>query len=203
MSKKLSIQSNIKHDECQTPKEGIIPLILFSEKIVGEIFKDIKCYEGRYKISNFGRVISLSEMNRRGSKLFSKTYKNYRGYIQVALFIGKKRKSHLIHRLIAEAFIPNPKNLKFINHKNGIKDDNRIENLEWVTSSENMQHAFDNNLCNLRKKVLQLDYNNNLINEFPGLRIAEKQTGISHCNISMCCNGKQKTSRGFIWKFKE
>jgi len=111
-----------------------------------EIWRDILGYEGFYKISNFGRVLSLiphnGTSNRKLKNLLNKT-----GYYQVGLHInGSKKKMFLVHRLIANAFIPNPENKPCVNHINGKKTDNRIENLEWCTHSENTTHAFETKL---------------------------------------------------------
>lgn len=103
--------------------------------------KDIKDFEGLYQIDKTGNVLNLKTQ-----RLFKPHCPNSRGYITVDLFNNGKRKSFLVHRLIAETFIPNPLNLQFVNHINGIKSDNRVENLEWCTASENSIHSFKTGL---------------------------------------------------------
>jgi len=102
-----------------------------------EIFKDIKGYESLYQISNLGRIKSL-KFNKEKILIPNKKRK---GYLSILLY-NKGLKGYYIHRLVAKAFISNPENKPCINHKNGIKSDNRIENLEWVTYSENNKHAY-------------------------------------------------------------
>jgi len=117
-----------------------------------EIWKDIKYYEGIYQVSNFGNVKSLDRVYFNGQhncvrkgKLMSNLTVSV-GYNAVNLYLNKKATSILIHRLVAIAFIPNPEKKPQVNHINGVKTDNRVENLEWCTSSENLTHAVNNNL---------------------------------------------------------
>lgn len=106
---------------------------------MSELWKDIKGLENQYQISSYGRVIRISKY---GLKSFSLGSKDAHGYITVTI----KGKIFKIHRLVAEAFLPNPENKKTVNHKNGCKTHNHISNLEWATQSENNKHAFDNGL---------------------------------------------------------
>lgn len=98
-----------------------------------------KNYPGYY-ITNDGQVYSRHNRNHRIRKMTPP--KTHVGYYQVGLYDGNKRRFIGVHRLVAEAFIPNPDNKQCINHKNGIRTDNRVENLEWVTYSENMLHSY-------------------------------------------------------------
>jgi hypothetical protein len=103
-----------------------------------------------YQINEFGDILNLKT-----NRLIKKVYSN--GYLLVGLFKNGERKFFLRHRLVAESFIPNTENKQFINHINGIRDDNRIENLEWVTHSENVKHAYDIGLNeNVRKQCRKM-----------------------------------------------
>ena len=112
-----------------------------------EIWKDIKGYEKMYQISNLGNVKSLKRKYCRNDKILKQAI-NKKGYKICALNKNRKIKSYIVHRLIALSFIKNEFNKPQINHKNGIKTDNRIENLEWCTNSENQLHAYKIGLSN-------------------------------------------------------
>lgn len=194
---------------------------------MNEIWKPIKNFEGYYEISNLGNVLSIERVieyeyktksgliNKRRFKQSKrlKTHINNVGYYTTDFQVNKIKQTVSIHRLIAEAFIPNPENKPTINHKDGIKTNNYIENLEWTTYSENNQHAVDTGLRQspwtgkfginhpLSKPVIQYDKANNKINDFTNAREAERITGINHKHISSCCLGKRKTHGGYIWKY--
>lgn len=116
-----------------------------------EEFKPIKGFEDRYLISNFGRVISLRYRSGPDRKELKK-YMHNRGYWQVDLYKNKKNERHRVHQLVAKYFVPNPKKLPHINHKDGDKLNNIAENLEWVTNKQNIQHAHKNGLFDYTKK---------------------------------------------------
>lgn len=117
-----------------------------------EIFKDIIGYEGLYKISNYGNVKSLPQRYKVKDEIILKPFYNSLGYQIIKLCKNSKTKSWRIHRLIAIHFIPNPSSLPHINHINGIKNDNRIENLEWCDHEHNMRHANRTGLITRRSK---------------------------------------------------
>lgn len=161
--------------------------------------------------------------------IFSKKYwkikillqrKNTGWYLKVNLCHNWVMKTFLSHRIIAKLFIPNPENKKEVNHINGIKTDNRVENLEWCTSSENIIHSFNklNKKVNFQlnhpmkwkfwkyhkcaKKINQYSLEWEFIKEWDSIIDTSNELKIYKQNISACCRWKLKTAGGFIWKFK-
>jgi hypothetical protein len=183
-----------------------------------EVWKPIKNYEDLYEVSNYGRIKRTTFINNQVTKQqekILKPQKHNKGYLTITLTKNGKQKQKLLHRLVAETFIENPMNKKEVNHINGIKTDNRVENLEWVTKEENMQHAFkilgkkaqatgkfgkDNPKA---IKVKMIDKNTNkTIKIFGAIIEAAKYLGISKsCHIVSCCKGKIKSAYGYKWKY--
>ena len=116
-----------------------------------EIWKDIEGYEGLYQVSNLGKVKSLN-YNKTGKEKELRFNNNGTGYIQVGLTKNKEHKKFLVHRLVAKTFIPNIDNKTFINHIDGNKKNNDVNNLEWCTKSENQLHAYRTGLIDKRKQ---------------------------------------------------
>ena len=107
----------------------------------------------------------------------------------------------MLHRLVAKVFIPNPENKEQVNHKDGNKLNSKVDNLEWMTSNENSQHAHDNKLHPNTKSIIQYDLNMNKINEFKSQLDASRQLNIGDNSIRKCCYYKQKMAGGFIFRF--
>ena len=164
-----------------------------------EIFKEINDFEGYY-ISNLGRVKSC----KRKTEKFIAVKDDTHGYLIVKLWKDNKQYSKKIHRLVAEAFISNPENLRDVNHKDENKHNNCVENLEWINHKDNINYGTRNERANKTKSkaIIQLDLNGNVINEFISSYDAERQLDISESNINQCCNGKRKTAGGYKWQFK-
>lgn len=123
------------------------------------------------------------------------------GYYKVQLSYGKNRKKYFVHRLVAEQYIPNPENKPEVNHINGVKTDNRVENLEWVTRSENSKHAVNYDLCKQPKKVNQYNINGEFIKQWKSIKEAKIKLNLKNAHISQVCQGQRKTAGGFIWKY--
>ena len=177
---------------------------------MAEIWRDIEGYEGKYQISNMGRVRSLKQLYSGTyvyrEKLIAPVKQKYDDYVYVNLYKDGKSKHYKVHRLVALYFIPNPLKKREVNHINGCKADNRAINLEWVTPKENMAHAKAvlkiNPQRNQLTPVIQYDKSGNIIADYKSLQDAARATGLFTTNISACCRGKIKTCGGFVWKYK-
>lgn len=185
-----------------------------------EIWKDIEGFEGYYKISNLGRILAIGRTvgaaNNKTKTIKEKllsTPKFSNGYRVVSLYKNCKCKKLLVHRLIAMCFIPNPENKPYINHIDGDRLNNRIENLEWCTHKENMEHMWKigrgydgfTGRCGKysprSKKVSMFSKEGTLLKTYFSILEASNEAGVSCSAISNCANGKTLTSAGFIWMF--
>lgn len=177
-----------------------------------EEWKDVTGYEGLYQVSNLGRVkhLKITHKNRFGKCAKQEHvvgYKGSNGYMYVNLCKGNKEHTVTIHRLVAKAFIPNPKGYDCINHKDESHDNNRVDNLEWCTKKYNNGYG----TLSKRKREIMLNHpktsktvrciDNNMI--YLSARDAARQLGVHPTNIINCCNGKQKTCKGLCFEYLE
>ena len=173
--------------------------------------EDIKGFLG-YKIDVLGRVYSYKN-NRWGfgceMKEINTSFKTKKGYRYVRFYYNNKKYVKFIHRLVAQAFIPNPLNKPQVNHINGIKTDNRADNLEWVTNIENMTHArelglFNNAIEKMKVKVNKLSLDGVFLKTYNSVREASIDVGLrDNTPISKCLKGVSKTSKGYKWEYYE
>ena len=193
-----------------------------------EVWKNIQGYEELYQVSNLGRVRSLDKKVKcRGGK-----YRLMKGqiirpihsganYSAVNLYKNKHHHMQYVHRLVAEAFIPNPNGHLEINHKDENKGNNNVSNLEWCNRTYNNNYGTHNartsetrksnsryarqsikNGQKQSKPVIQLTLEGKVIAEYSSTAEAGRQNGFKKCAIANCCCGRQKTSYGFVWKYK-
>lgn len=164
-------------------------------------------WEGYYDVSDLGNVRCCPRFVDRdwGAVWWSgdnlKMRKHSNGYSRVQLSRNGESKDFYVHRLVADAFISNLDNRPYVNHINGIKDDNSLSNLEWVTPSQNSQHAYDSGL---RQRILinVIDKNNNVI--YDSVTVHDLVSlGFQQPAISRCLSGKMKTHKGFKYEIKE
>lgn len=173
-----------------------------------EIWENIVWYEWYYQISNLWNVKSIDRFRKNWNIWYIQIWKpikkeECKGYLRVSLCKFWNIKRIQVHRLVAQAFIPNPENKPQVNHINWIKTDNRVENLEWVTCSENSIHSIHIlwNESRRKVKIWQYDLQWNFIKEFDSITSAGKSLWIKWSNISWCCKWIYKTSKWFIWKY--
>lgn len=181
-------------------------------ELLFEIWKPIKGYEGLYEVSNFGRVKSLTK-----NKIMNRHMNRKDGYLTVGLWKDGKGKYYCVHRLVAEAFIPNPYNLTQVNHKDENKLNNFVfvnpdgsvdlekSNLEWCDAKYNNNYGtrIKRQIEKRSKVLLQLIYpEGKFIKEWPSIREAARN-GFDKSCISLCCNGKLKKHHGYMFKFKK
>ncbi len=152
-----------------------------------------------YQVSNLGRI-----KNRSGVVMAASTRVD--GYAVVSLRVNGAQRMARLHTLVAKAFLPNPDNKPHVNHMNGIRDDNRVANLEWVTPRENnARKVFPNptpQRNNRQKRVVQLSLEGDPVREWVSIAEAARHAGVAAPNITSCCAGTQRTAGGYRWAYK-
>ena len=176
------------------------------------MWKSITDFEELYEINDIGAVRNKTNMSLLSSAVCNS------GYLKVHLYKNNKCFNKYVHRLVAETFIPNLNNYPCVNHKDGNKLNNNVNNLEWCSYSKNNYHAYKHGLKTInentkeamkqngikrRKAVIQYDINNNFICEWESIKQIHIALGYSMSNISRCCRGKQEFANGYKWAFKE
>jgi hypothetical protein len=191
-------------------------------EMLTEEWKDIPNYLGLYQASSLGRIKSLQRVwqHPKGQRIFKEKIvaqtQNKWGYLYVELSnIESERKKYFAHVLCALTFIPNPENKPQVNHKLGVKDDNRITELEWNTRSENRKHAFRTGLqkpsktflgkkgalCPHSKAIVQFTLDGQYIRQWAAAKEAARELKLSQGNITSCCQGKYKSTGGFKFQY--
>lgn len=180
-----------------------------------EIWKDIRDYENLYKGSNWGRVKSLDRWvkSKSGSVRLCKgrilkPSTNKDGYLYVNLWKNGKGKKFLVHRLVVEAFIPNPNNLPQVNHRDENPQNNNVENLEFCSAKYNTNFGNRNKKIaekmtngKLSKKVLQYTLDGQFVREWESTRECGRN-GYNQGNVAACCRGELKKYKDSIWRYK-
>ncbi len=185
-----------------------------------ERWEPVVGYEGLYEVSDLGRVRSLDRviMGADGvpkphhGRVLS-PFKRSRCYLYVSLWKNGSKITEAVHRLVAFAFLPNPHGKPEVNHIDGCKTNNRAENLEWCTRSENVKHAFMTGLCETsRERIAEMSRRAAALNEkrvvrsdgieFDSVKKAADASGAHHQNVSRCCHGRARATGGYGFRFK-
>ncbi|MDR2044899.1 MAG: HNH endonuclease [Clostridium sp.] len=180
-----------------------------------EVWKDIEGYEGKYQVSNEGKVRTLN-YKRTGRMAVMSPCKSRWGYVCVNLWNNGQRKFRKIHRLVAMAYLENPNELPFVHHKDENKTNNNVSNLEWSSVSHNTQ-SFVNNHPEWKQKIgdaqlgkskpstwraiEQRDLQGNVVSSFCSIKDVAKKTHLLETSIVRCCKGKAKTCGGYKWQY--
>lgn len=183
---------------------------------MNEHWKPVSGYEGRYEVSDFGRVKSLPKTvvtvayTRHTVERILKPSPDGKGYLMVWLYKDDIRHSHKVARLVAEAFIPNPENKPQIDHINTIKTDNRVENLRWVTGKENIHNpiTYKKNADSKRgslngkaRKISQYTMSGDIIRQWNCIADVKRELGFGHSHIIQCCRGYRSNAYGYVWRY--
>lgn len=178
-----------------------------------EVWKDIQGYEGLYQVSNLGNVRSLNWRNTGQVRNLYLKPQN-RGYLQVELAKCGQKRGFTVHRLVAMAFVSGYAEGKVVNHINEDKRDNRAENLEWVSQSENTKyscrpisgvtfkrHVVKGTARKCKTPVIQINVNGERVKEWASAVAVKVALGYSDWSIKQCCEGKRRSAYGYLWQY--
>lgn len=173
-----------------------------------EVWKDIVGYEGLYQVSNLGRVKGLERVVMRGSNFVPVKEKimtlrfNQRGYLIAHLTKEGVQKQYMTHRLVAQAFISNPENKPQVNHINEVKDDNRVENLEWVTAKENINHGtyLERRARSQSKPIKRINIATGEEKAYPS-QVAVELDGFRKQSVHRVLKGWRNSYLGYKWEY--
>ena len=181
---------------------------------MNEVWKDINGYDGEYQVSNLGRIKSVARLTTRPCQYGIREYRipekilrtrlGTSGYLCVNLHHEGKQVTEMIHRLVALHFCQGYRDGLVVNHIDEVRTNNRADNLEWITHTENVNHGTG---IQRRKKhpkaVVQISLSGEVVHTFPSLKAAAKALGLHPTRIGHCCHGDRPTAGGYKWKFKE
>ena len=171
-----------------------------------EYWKKIEGYNGRYEVSDKGNIRSVDMFigtHVYKGKILSQTKKN-NGYMEVGLIYKGKRKFELVHRIVAKTFIPNPNGLPCVNHRDEVKTNNSVTNLEWCDNKYNSNYGSRINRIVQKRKlsVIQLTLEGKVVAEYPSIQEAGRKTKISAGHICHVCKGIRPAAGGYLWEYK-
>lgn len=190
-----------------------------------ETWKPIEGTDGKYEVSNTGKVRSLNYLGHGSTRELSLA-KDQKGYLRVRVFKNGHGTMCKVHREVAKAFIPNPGNKPEVNHRDGNKENNHVDNLEWAASGENAAHAYRTGLkektrewcrqmgstigrTNLEKSrenrktpIVAIRESDGVVTEYPSQAEAAEKTGTPQPNINKVLNGTRKSANGFTFRYK-
>lgn len=169
---------------------------MYCSAVMDEVWRRSPSAVG-YEVSNYGRL-------RNKHKRVNAPGHEASGYLRASLRVAGRPQSFLMHRLVAEAFLPNPNNQPVVHHKDGIRDNNHVTNLEWVSVQQNAANkVFPATTCARARRVAQIDADGTVIKVWPSLISAAAGVGIQRGNMSFCCRNRHRRAGGFLWAYAD
>jgi hypothetical protein len=179
-----------------------------------EIWKDVVGYEGLYQVSNLGRLKSPPKKGHKGCIMKPSIKKD--GYVRIQLIKCSKYKTLYVHRIVAEAFLQHDSERNEVNHIDGNKSNNKLENLEWVTSKQNIEHSIKTGLRKSSgmkgrfgklspksKSILQLSACGKVIRKWDSISDAARELRCSPQSICSVLSGRKKSCKGYLWEYAD